>query len=1145
MPAPVSVHDDRSLEFVENKGQWPAQVKFSAEIPSGRMFLEPTGFLYVLQDPAAKAKAHNHDSGTTQPTAKSADTGKAKAHAYSVSFEGANVHSLTQGQEITPGVRNYYLGKDPKKWGSGAKGYRQVQYKSLYQGVDMALYEQNGNLKYDLHVAPGTSPAQIKLKYKGATRLSLKEGNLLIETSVGTVTEQRPVAFQVVNGQRQIVPCQYVLKGETLSFAFPEGYSTELPLVIDPVIVFSTFSGSFADNWGFTATHDSEGNMYSGGIVDNVGFPVSLGAFMMTHNGAWDISIIKYNTQVSGTASRLYATYLGGSQTDTPHSLVVNQDDELLILGTTGSNDYPTSANAFSRSFKGGTPITPLGGSGNPSYNGGSDLIVTRLSKNGEQMIASTFLGGTENDGIMAFPSGIGLSLVKNYGDQYRGDIVTDPAGNVYIASNTMSTDFPAKNGFRSQSNGGPYDAIITKLSPDLSNIVWSNYFGGSGLDAAYSIQVDKDYNVFVAGGTTSATLPGSNLGYQKSLSGNVDGFVAKINSAGNGVLATSYLGTTNYDQVYFLQLDAIGDVYLFGQTLGNYPVTNGTYRNANGRQFIHKLSANLATSVFSTVFGAGRNTVDISPSAFLVDDCQRIYVSGWGGGSNATSYNNGNTFGLPATSNALQTTTDGGDFYLMQLGTNASELLYATFYGGDQGVTGGSTEHVDGGTSRFDKRGFVYQAVCGGCQRKSNFPMPPGANYFSKTNPSPNCNNAAFKFDFVEELSADAGEDKKVCFNGDPLRLEGFPAGGVWSGTGVSVSNGVYWFNTMPELVGNHVLTYTVTGTGACSRNSTMVLTVEPPTEHTITMAANEFCSNSSEPVLMEAQPAGGTFSGKGVVGNTFIPSVAGIGKHTIIYKNTGQNGICGEITKEVTVYIPLLNLGPDTVLCPGSTTPFQLKANFTGGTWSGQHVTADGTFTPPANFTGSVELTYSIATPCIATATRRVQVAPVPIIQAALANPCPNISTISGFAPFNASFTNTTTNATGYVWDFGDGETSEEQTPRHLYTKPGTYKVLLTAMYGNGCEIQQEVAQVVVTESFVPNIITPNGDGKNDTFVQNFSCLPTELVVYNRWGKELYREKEYNQNWDGGVLSEGTYFYILTDTEGKTAKGWVEIVR
>ncbi|WP_165864845.1 DUF7948 domain-containing protein [Rufibacter latericius] len=1141
-----NTNDGRTLEFVENKGQWPKQVKYAADIPGGKMFLQPNGFVYVLQDPA-KAGKHGHSPETpvsTPTQRKAASSEVLRSHAYSVTFENALPAPSLRPQEVTEGIKNYYLGKDPKKWGTGARGFRKVQYQSLYNGVDLALYEKGGQLKYDLLVAAGTSPDQIKLSYKGLTQIKLQEGNLRLETSVGHVTEHKPVAYQVVQNQRVAVPCVYQLNEQTLSFQFPQSYDSRYPLVIDPVVEFSSFTGSTADNWGYTATYDSQGNMYSGGIASSAGYPVTLGAFDISFGGNWDIAIIKYNTQTIGPAARLYATYLGGWNTETPHSLVVNANDELLVLGTTSSDDYPTSEGALNRTFKGGPDIAPLGLGGNPTYSRGSDLVITRLSSTGDRLLASTFLGGTDNDGLVARTT-FTPTLVQNYGDQYRGDIITDPDGNVYIASNTSSGDFPAQNGFRSQSHGGTNDAVVCKLSPDLSQVLWGSYYGGSGTDAAYSIQIDPSRQVYVCGGTTSTTLPGTERGLKSASAGNTDGFVLKINEAGTSIMAATFLGTSAYDQTYFLQLDGDLNVYLLGQTLGNYPVTNGTYRNNNGRQFLQKLSNDLGTTIWSTVFGSGRTTIDISPTAFLVDDCQRIYVSGWGGNSNGGFYGNGSTNGLPTTSGAVQTTTDGGDFYLMQLGTDASELLYATFYGGNQTISGGSYEHVDGGTSRFDKKGYVYQAVCGGCQGRSNFPIPGGANFYSSTNNSINCNNAAFKFDFAEELRADAGPDQEICVEASALTLQGTPSGGVWTGEGVTQAGGVYRFTPTPALVGTRTLTYTVTGTGACSIANTMVMNVLPPEPHTISIPDTVFCANSTEVIPMVGSPAGGVFSGKGVNGSTFNPATAGVGKHVITYKNDGSNGVCGSVTQTVEVILPLVSLGPDTTLCPGSVTPFQLRANVPGGTWSGANVSSTGVFTPPAGFTGSIEVTYSINQPCPVTDTKKVNMPPRPTMEAHLANACQDNPEISGYAPFNATFANGTTNAESFTWSFGDGTESNETVPRHVYQTPGRYKVTLVARYGTGCEEFLEVGEVVVAPPFIPNIFTPNADGKNDTFVQHFSCLPTEIIVYDLWGKQVYQQKIYNQKWDGGKLSEGTYFYILKDTEGNMAKGWVEILK
>jgi gliding motility-associated-like protein len=280
-------------------------------------------------------------------------------------------------------------------------------------------------------------------------------------------------------------------------------------------------------------------------------------------------------------------------------------------------------------------------------------------------------------------------------------------------------------------------------------------------------------------------------------------------------------------------------------------------------------------------------------------------------------------------------------------------------------------------------------------------------------------------------------------------------------------------------------------------------------------------------------------------VTGATFSPSVAGVGRHTITYRNDGSKGVCGSATQVIEVILPKITLPPDTTLCPGSRTPFQLRANLPGGTWSGTNVSSKGVFTPPPGFTGTIEATYSLQEPCVISATQKINLPPIPSMQARLVNGCSDDPEVSGYAPFYASFSNNTVNATQFTWFFGDGTQSEEREPRHLYAKPGRYVVSLLARYGNGCEQRLELGEVVVAPPFIPNIFTPNGDGKNDTFVQHFSCLPTEITVYNRWGKLVHQEKIYNQKWDGGSLSEGTYYYLLKDTEGNSAKGWVEIVR
>ncbi|WP_026462490.1 T9SS C-terminal target domain-containing protein [Adhaeribacter aquaticus] len=873
----------KSLQFIQNKNQWDKSVKYMAPLPGGNLFLQDKGFVYKFYDNSAIA--HQHGSGQKVGSGPVSD--KVKAHAYSVTFLNATAGATT-GKSTTKEVRNYFIGNDPARWASNVRSYEEVNYEALYPGISMHLYENKAHLKYEFLVQPQVSPAVIQMQYKGAKALSLENQDLHIKTSVNEVIEKKPYAYQYVNGKEVEVPCYFKLEKNIVSFSFPEGYDTNQLLIIDPTLIFSTFSGSQADNWGFTATYDNDGNMYSGGIVQGVGFPTTTGAYNMSWNGnadgftesSWDIGILKYKPDATGATSLLYATYIGGNRTEIPSSLVVNSKNELLILGSTSSGNFPTTPGAYDQTFNRGASFTePIGGI---LYSEGSDLIITRLSPDGSRLLASTFLGGTANDGLLDGS----FRLDHNYGDQFRADIFTDATDNVYIVSNTASRDFPVRNGFQNTFGGGELDAVIAKLTPEL-NLQWSSFLGGNGADAAYSLQLDTAGNIFICGGTTSSNLAGTTGAYKQSYTvSNTDGFVAKIKNDGTGIDRLSYLGTTAYDQAYFVQLDSNNDVFILGQTRGEYPNSPRVYKVDSGRQFIHKLNNSLTTSLLSTVFGSSNNDIrpNISPTAFLVDNCNRIYVAGWGGGANATGqYQNGNTQGLPTTNDAYQRTTDGKDFYLMMLSRDASALEYATFFGGVQAANQ-SGEHVDGGTSRFDKRGFVYQAVCGGCSGTSAFPTTPGA--WSSTNgtvgqPDANCNNAAFKFSINITLAA-AGPDQTVCDKAAPFKLTGFTpeTGGTWSGPGVTADG---TFTPSPTLGNTVTLTYSVAN-GSCISTSTKTISLIPSPTITFTGLPTAACLPSA-PVTLVGSPVGGTFTGKGIAGSTFDPVIAGPGTHTITY--------------------------------------------------------------------------------------------------------------------------------------------------------------------------------------------------------------------------------------------------------------------
>lgn len=730
--------------FIRNEGQWEAHIDFKLPLNYGDIYFEKANITYAIYDKSlyGKAKHGNYDKDYIP------------GHAYRTSFVNASSEARYILGNKKDEYFNYFIGNDPGKWKSHVEAFDKIYVKDIYPGIDYTFYEYYGKTKYDFIVHPEGAPKDIQIKYDGIDNLKIKKGHLVLETSVGDIIEQSPYAYQLVDGKEVKVACTYEIRNNLLYFNFPEGYNHSLELIIDPVLTFGTYTGSSADNFGCTATNDLAGNMFVGGTVFGAGYPTSTGAFQVSFSGGnIDMGITKYTAD--GT-SLVYSTYIGGTANEIPHSLVVTANDELVILGTSNSIDYPISANAFSNVMQAGAGTT-WGGYGF-NYSSGCDIVVTKLNAAGTGIIGSTYVGGAGNDGLNE-----GSLLHYNYGDAFRGEVINGLNGDIIFTSTTSSFNFPVTANAPQSSLNGPSDAVLVQLNSDLSNILFATYLGGSDRETGNSVQLNSTGEMYVAGGTLSSDFPGTTGGFHDSYQGgNADGYVARFSANGSNLLNASYIGTSNYDQNYFVQTDQDDDVYMIGQTNGNYPVSNANFSNPNSGQYIQKLSPDLSTSLLSTTIGRSNGTVDIAVNAFLVSDCDFIYLSGWGGplngntglGAHATS---STTLGMPITSDAFQSNTNGSDFYLAVLGPDASSLLYATYFGGST-----SSEHADGGTSRFDKSGTVYQAVCAGCGGNSDFPTTPGA--WSNTNNANNCNLGAFKFDLGSITPAISVPQPYVC---------------------------------------------------------------------------------------------------------------------------------------------------------------------------------------------------------------------------------------------------------------------------------------------------------------------------------------------------------------------------------------------
>lgn len=737
--------------FVENKGQWNDEILYRTEFNGQIIYLKRNGFSFLEYDKETWADlmeshhGHEHDEGFKLGKAKppiEPKKYKVRYHHYQVNFKNGNQDPSTRGILANQAYSNYFIGDNPDNWASNVRSYRELWYRDVYPNIDLHISVTDSSFKYDWVLREGANLKDIRLQYTGLESIKLRNNKLHLSTSLNDQVESIPVSFAKGSDGMRTVDVRYKLENNEV------GYYTEeddlIDLVIDPEVVFATYAGNTADNFGFTATYDSLGSLYGGGITTapdmsfnrNGRYPATTGAFDVTYNGGimvdgmfsdysfpCDITVSKYDPDGK---TLIYASYVGGSSNEYPHSLVVDDSMNLIILGSTFSTNYPRSANAYQR-----------------KHGGDADIVVTKLNSSGRVLKGSTFLGGTGRDGLNE-----GNIIKFFYADNFRGDVITDTLGNIYAAMHVRSNNFPIAGTPFQPGNAGRQDGVVFKLNPDLSQLIWGSFLGGADDDALYSIDFDSQGDIYVSGGTRSQNLQGtSGRAYPAYNGGPADGFIAVISPDGQSIRRATYWGGSNYDQIFSLDLDDNDDVYVVGQTFGGLSIIGSVYNVPKSGQFIAKMDKELKNIEFQTLFGTGDGYPDITINAFLVDECQKIFVSGWGGETSMKSYSS--TRSLPITKDAYQKTTDGSDFYLIVLSKDARELLYATYFGGYR-----TDDHVDGGTSRFDKKGVIYQSVCASCPDAgstesaiSDFPTTSSA--YAPTNRSPRCSNATFKIAF------------------------------------------------------------------------------------------------------------------------------------------------------------------------------------------------------------------------------------------------------------------------------------------------------------------------------------------------------------------------------------------------------------
>lgn len=729
-----SISGIAQVGFIENKGQFNALSQFEVEVGSKRIYLQNDGFTLLLHNAEQWSEIVERFHGHSESKQKHNADLPLQFHVIKYQFVGADF-SRPELKETFTHYLNYFIGNDPSKWASHVSMGNTVFYRDIYPGIDLEYVIDGIRFKYNLIVHPGAELQQVKISIKGADQLDVEPELISIATSVGDLHEYMPVSYVISdNGNKDTIETSYTFMNGLVGFKGYGEVSTKTT-VVDPELIFSTYAGNSVDNFGFTATYDSHGNLYSGGIATSPtstfpgSYPVTPGAFDTTYNGgkaeepinmACDITINKYDATGSNL---LFATYLGGSHNELPHSLIVDSSDNLIVFGTTKSYDFPVSLNAAQ-----------------PIKMAEYDIIVTKFTETGDALLGSTFIGGDADDGLNK------SAYTKYfYADDFRGEVMVDSKNQVYIGTSSWSNTITGSGRGFSVKNNGQQDGVVIMLKEDLSSIIWSSFLGGSGADAIYNIDIGLDGDIYVSGGTQSTNLKNTSSAGSNFIGGRADGFVARLKPDGSQWKSSLYIGTSGYEQILGLEIDKRGAVWVVGHTTGTITTKGDVYLNEDGKQFIMKMTPNLGEIQLVNTFGSGRTVPDITINAFLVDECDKVFVSGWGGDKNGAKPA---LRDMPLTKDAIQPTTDGWDFYLIVFTKDLEELIYATYFGGNR-----TADHVDGGTSRFDKKGVIYQSVCASCpnngsdQMISDFPTTDGA--YAEKNISPRCSNASFKIAF------------------------------------------------------------------------------------------------------------------------------------------------------------------------------------------------------------------------------------------------------------------------------------------------------------------------------------------------------------------------------------------------------------
>ena len=647
----------QSLSFEANRGQVDSRIRFLSRGKGYSLLLTDTEALLSL--PA-----------TGQSSAGQTASWIRMQHL------GANPQPGVEGFDLTSAKSHYFLGNDPRNWKTNVPHYAKVVYNGVYPGVDLVYYGNEGQLEYDYVLAAGVDPGVITLGFQGVEGVRVgTSGDLIIASATGEVCLKKPRVYQCSEGSTQPVDSNYQIKGEhEIGFALG-AFDPSLPLVIDPVLTYSTYLGGSEDDRGLGIAVDAQGNTYVGGVTQSANFPQSSNN---PGTGGEDVFVTKLNP--AGTAL-VYSAYLGGAAADLAKHLGVDAAGNVYLSGGTRSSNFPVTQGAFQTVLR-----------------GASDSFVLKLNPAGDQLVYSTYLGGTRDEGF----EGGGLAL--------------DAAGQVYLTGVTNSLDFPTSRiTFQRSFGGGISDAFVSRLSADGNRLVSSTYLGGFDLDEGRGIAVDSAGRIYVTGRTRSPNLVIHNAYQGLRRSTLDDAFLTKFSALGDLVTYSTFFGGSGNETAHGIAVDDSGLAYLAGETDStDFVTTSDAFKKEHGGSdldgFIVKLrttASKLDSLAYSSFFGGSAND---SIRALAAGDTGAVYVTGV---TDSTDF---------PTQDATQSQFGGGasDAFAAKLNSLGTGLVYSTYLGGNGADSGEGIAALLRLPDRVAETGVTFVA---GITESNNFP--------------------------------------------------------------------------------------------------------------------------------------------------------------------------------------------------------------------------------------------------------------------------------------------------------------------------------------------------------------------------------------------------------------------------------------